>query len=384
MNSITLTNAKIVLPNESFLGTLQIEDSKIKDLTKGVTSTLGSIDCEGDYVMPGLIELHTDNLERHLMPRPKTYWSELPALVAHDAELIAAGITTVFDSIGIGEADETSLRGKGWEAVLKALIEAKKHNMLRSDHFLHVRCELPSPKCIDLFSVFIDHPALKLISLMDHTPGQRQFQDIEKARTYYMGKKAWSLEYFKERVALGPELQEKYAKPNRKYFIEFAKSQQISLASHDDATIEHVYQALDEGLQICEFPTQVAAAKAAHDGGMAVIMGAPNMVRGGSHSGNVAAVDLAKLGLLDILSSDYVPASLLSAAFKLIDQAGYSIEKAIACVSTHSAKAIGFQDRGAIEIGLRADVIRVAPITLEDQKIHPLVRSVWREGYQVL
>jgi len=384
MNSITLTNAKIVLPNESFLGTLQIEDSKIKDLTKGVTSTLGSIDCEGDYVMPGLIELHTDNLERHLMPRPKTYWSELPALVAHDAELIAAGITTVFDSIGIGEADETSLRGKGWEAVLKALIEAKKHNMLRSDHFLHVRCELPSPKCIDLFSVFIDHPALKLISLMDHTPGQRQFQDIEKARTYYMGKKAWSLEYFKERVALGPELQEKYAKPNRKYFIEFAKSQQISLASHDDATIEHVYQALDEGLQICEFPTQVAAAKAAHDGGMAVIMGAPNMVRGGSHSGNVAAVDLAKLGLLDVLSSDYVPASLLSAAFKLIDQAGYSIEKAISCVSTHSAKAIGFQDRGAIEIGLRADVIRVAPITLEDQKIHPLVRSVWREGYQVL
>ncbi len=384
MNSITLTNAKIVLPNESFLGTLQIEDSKIKDLTKGVTSTLGSIDCEGDYVMPGLIELHTDNLERHLMPRPKTYWSELPALVAHDAELIAAGITTVFDSIGIGEADETSLRGKGWEAVLKALIEAKKHNMLRSDHFLHVRCELPSPKCIDLFSVFIDHPALKLISLMDHTPGQRQFQDIEKARTYYMGKKAWSLEYFKERVALGPELQEKYAKPNRKYFIEFAKSQQISLASHDDATIEHVYQALDEGLQICEFPTQVAAAKAAHDGGMAVIMGAPNMVRGGSHSGNVAAVDLAKLGLLDVLSSDYVPASLLSAAFKLIDQAGYSIEKAISCVSTHSAKAIGFEDRGALEIGLRADIIRVAPINLEGQAIHPLVRSVWREGHQVL
>jgi alpha-D-ribose 1-methylphosphonate 5-triphosphate diphosphatase len=384
MNSITLTNAKIVLPNESFVGTLHIEGSTIEDISKGITSTPGSIDCEGDFVMPGLVELHTDNLERHLMPRPKTYWSELPALVAHDAELIAAGITTVFDSIGIGEADDSSLRGKGWEAVLQALSDAQDHHMLRSEHFLHVRCELPSPKCIELFSVFKGHPALRLISLMDHTPGQRQFQDIEKARAYYMGKKAWSLEYFNERVALGPELQEKYARPNREYFIDFAKTHHISLASHDDATIEHVYQALDEGLNICEFPTQVASAKAAHDGGMDVIMGAPNMVRGGSHSGNVAAVDLAKLGLLDILSSDYVPASLLSAAFKLIDQAGYSIEQAVACVSTHSAKAIGLVDRGAIEVGLRADVIRVAAVSIKGQPIHPLVRSVWREGHQVL
>ena len=384
MKTTVLTNAKIVLPEEIFLGTLEFQGTLIKGITRGNTSALASIDCEGDYVMPGLIELHTDNLERHLMPRPKTYWAELPALVAHDAELIAAGITTVFDSIGIGEADDSSLRGKGWEAVIKALKDAQEHQMLRSEHFLHVRCELPSPKCIDLFQVFEGHPALKLISLMDHTPGQRQFQDIEKARVYYMGKKAWSLQYFEERVAAAAELQEKYANPNREHFIGFAKEHQICLASHDDATLEHVHQAIDEGVRICEFPTQVAAAQAAHEGGLAVIMGGPNMMRGGSHSGNVAAVELAKLGFLDILSSDYVPASLLGAAFKLIDQAGFSLEKAVACVSTHAAKAIGFDDRGSLEVGLRADVIRVKPIGLEGQGTLPLVRSVWRAGQQVL
>jgi alpha-D-ribose 1-methylphosphonate 5-triphosphate diphosphatase len=384
MNNLTLTNAKIVLPQESFLGTLRIENSIIKDISKGSSNSLGSIDCQGQYVMPGMVELHTDNLERHLMPRPKTYWSELPALVAHDSELISAGITTVFDSIGIGEADASSLRGKGWDLVLNALKDAKHHNMLRSEHFLHVRCELPSEKCVDLFSVFENHPALKLISLMDHTPGQRQFQDIEKARIYYMGKKGWSLEYFEERMAAAPTLQEKYANPNRKFFIKYAKAHNISLASHDDASIEHVQQAVQEGLQICEFPTTVAAAKEAHEKGLAVIMGAPNMVRGGSHSGNVAAVELAKLGYLDVLSSDYVPASLLSSAFKLMEQADFTIDQAVSCVSTNSAKAIGFEDRGSIEVGLKADIIQVQPIALENGTIHPLIRSVWRSGQKVL
>ena len=219
---------------------------------------------------------------------------------------------------------------------------------------------------------------------MDHTPGQRQFQDIEKARIYYMGKKGWSLEYFEERMASAPTLQEKYANPNRKFFIKYAKAHNIALASHDDASIEHVQQAVQEGLQICEFPTTVAAAKEAHEKGLAVIMGAPNMVRGGSHSGNVAAVELAKLGYLDILSSDYVPASLLSAAFKLMEQADFTIDQAVSCVSTNSAKAIGFEDRGSIEVGLKADIIQVQPIALENGTIHPLVRSVWRSGQKVL
>jgi alpha-D-ribose 1-methylphosphonate 5-triphosphate diphosphatase len=382
--STTLTNARLVLPDETFIGTLHMENGLIKDISRSSTSALGAIDCAGDYLLPGMVELHTDNLERHLMPRPKTYWAELPALVAHDAELIAAGITTVFDSIGIGEADETSLRGKGWDKVLEALAIAQSHHMLRSDHHLHVRCELPSEKCIELFRPFEAHPALRLISLMDHTPGQRQFQDIEKARVYYMGKKAWSKQYFEERVAAGPELQEKNAKPNRAYFIAFAKAHQIALASHDDATLEHVQQALDEGLQICEFPTSVTAAQAAHQGGLAVIMGAPNMVRGGSHSGNVAAKELAQLGYLDILSSDYVPASLLSAAFQLIDEAHFTVSQAVATVSTHAARAIGFHDRGALEVGLRGDVIRVTPVSPAGHKTHPLVRAVWRAGNPVL
>jgi len=384
LNTTTLTNARIVLPTETFVGTLHLRGNLIEDISMSNTSSLQSVDCEGDFLMPGLVELHTDNLERHLMPRPKTYWEELPALIAHDSDVIASGITTVFDSIGIGEADSSALRAKGWAGVLQALEIAQINQMLRSEHFLHVRCELPDPKCTELFKVFIGHPGLKLLSLMDHTPGQRQFHDIEKARIYYMGKKGWSQQYFEERVNAAPMLQEKNVRPNRQYFTDFCKQHQICLASHDDATTAHVEQSVAEGVRICEFPTQIPAAQAAHQNGLAVIMGAPNMVRGGSHSGNVAAVDLAKLGLLDILSSDYVPSSLLQAAFKLVNDAQFSISKAIACVSINPAKAIGFHDRGALAPKLRGDVIRVKAVEVENAPVFPLVRSVWRGGAQVI
>jgi alpha-D-ribose 1-methylphosphonate 5-triphosphate diphosphatase len=263
--------------------------------------------------------------------------------------------------------------------VLAAIEHAASQGLLRAEHRLHIRLELPAPNTRELFEPFAEHPKVGLISLMDHTPGQRQWENIEQARTYYCGKKGWSDAKFERSVRESKGLQERHAEPNRRHFVEYSRTRGIPLASHDDTKPEHVAQAQGEGVAISEFPTQAEAARAARAAGMAIVMGAPNVVRGGSHSGNVAAVELARLGLLDALSSDYVPASLMMAAFRLMSDAGFSVPQAVATVSLNPARAAGLHDRGEIAPGLRADLVQVRLVGAQ-----PVVRAVWREGRRVV
>jgi alpha-D-ribose 1-methylphosphonate 5-triphosphate diphosphatase len=382
---VIFKNAKLVLAKEVVQGSIQVCDGRIAAIDSADTSLLSiGEDLQGDYLLPGLVEIHTDNFERHLMPRPKVHWAELPALLAHDAEIAASGITTVFDALGVGEADTESLRGTAWDRVVSTLADCTERHLLRADHLLHIRCELPAPNTIELFAPFVDHPMVRLISLMDHTPGQRQWENIDHARVYYIGKKGWSEEKFQRKVAEAEELQERFAKPHRRHFVDYARNREIALASHDDTTLAHVKQAHDEGASLCEFPTTELAARAARERGMVTVMGGPNVVRGGSHSGNVAASHLAKLGLLDILSSDYVPASLLSAALQLVDEGHMSLPQAVATVSRNPARSVGLMDRGELAEGLRADLVQVGLVEVANQRHHAVVRAVWREGRRVL
>ena len=384
MSSTIFKNARLVLADEVVDGSVCIQDGKIQSVDQGNAIHSGGWDMQGDYLMPGFVEIHTDNFERHLMPRPKVQWAEMPALLAHDAEIAAAGITTVFDALGVGDGDPDSLRGSTWDAVLETLETCSQKDLLRADHHIHVRCELPAPNTIDLFEPFQGHPRLSLISLMDHTPGQRQWENIEVARIYYTGKKGWSNEKFERQIQLAEELQERYAEPHRQFFVDYCKTHSIALASHDDTTPAHVMQAHQEGAKVSEFPTTLLAAQTAHALGMLTVMGGPNVVRGGSHSGNVSAADLARNGLLDILSSDYVPGSLLSAVVRLVDDGILDLPHAVSMVSHHAAKATGLYDRGQIATGLRADLIQVRLVDLPDGKRHGVVKSVWREGMRVL
>ena len=384
MNTPVFKNAQLVLPNDVVLGSVSVHNGLISSVDQGPATHAEGWDLQGDYLMPGFVEMHTDNFERHLMPRPKVHWAEMPALLAHDAEVAAAGITTVFDALGVGDADPDSLRGSAWSTVMETLDTCAREGLLRADHHLHVRCELPAPNTIDLFAPFHDHPRLSLISLMDHTPGQRQWENIEVARVYYTGKKGWSNEKFERQVELAGELQARYAAPHRAYFVNYCQTHRIALASHDDTTVAHVQQAHAEGASMSEFPTTLLAARTAHELGLLNVMGGPNVVRGGSHSGNVAAADLARHGLLDILSSDYVPGSLLSAAMRLVDDGILSLPKAIATVSHNPALATGLKDRGQIAVGMRADLIQVHVVNLPHGKRHAVVRAVWREGQRIL
>jgi alpha-D-ribose 1-methylphosphonate 5-triphosphate diphosphatase len=381
---LCLANARLVLADEVISGSLHLSDGRIAALSSGTAVPRGAEDLQGDLLLPGLVEIHTDNFERHLMPRPKVQWAELPALLAHDAEIAAAGITTVFDALGVGEADTDSLRGTSWDEVVTTLGNCTRLGLLRAEHHLHIRCELPAPNTIALFEPFVDHPLVRLISLMDHTPGQRQWENIEHARVYYTCKKGWSEDKFQNKVAEAAEMQERYARPHRQHFVDYARARGIALASHDDTTLAHVEQAKAEGVSVCEFPTTELAARAATERGMATVMGGPNVVRGGSHSGNVAASHLARLGLLDMLSSDYVPGSLLTAALRLVDDGHMSLPQAVATVTRNPARAVGLHDRGELAVGQRADLVQVRVVEVADGHHHAVVRAVWRQGRRVL
>ncbi|MDP1902470.1 MAG: alpha-D-ribose 1-methylphosphonate 5-triphosphate diphosphatase [Rubrivivax sp.] len=376
---LILTNARVVLRHEVLLrGTVRVRAGRVDEVSSTPTSLPSAIDLGGDWLLPGLVEVHTDNLERHVTPRPRATFPMAGAVQAHDAEMASAGITTVLDAIGVGDPYGEGFRSRDQSALLEALDQLEAAGALRVDHRIHVRCELPAANARELFEPFAHHARLALISLMDHTPGQRQWQDIEQARIYYTGRKGWSNAQFDHEVRIAPERQAMHAQPNRAWFVDFARRHGVALATHDDTTEAHVDEAHALGASMSEFPTTRAAARRAKVHGLTTVAGAPNVVRGGSHSGNVCARSLAREGLLDALSSDYVPGSLLQAAWTLQREAGFDASAAVALVSRAPARACGLHDRGTIAAGLRGDLIRVREVAGV-----PVVIQVWRGGLRV-
>jgi alpha-D-ribose 1-methylphosphonate 5-triphosphate diphosphatase len=375
-----LTNARLVLEDRVIDGTIVIEHGTITRIDEGGTSLPGAIDLAGDYLLPGLVELHTDNLEKHFVPRPGTRWPAMAAVVGHDAQVASAGITTVFDALCVGETSSGGDRLEILAGMANSIREARSKNLLRVEHLLHLRCEISHPDTASLFAEFIGDPGLKLVSIMDHTPGQRQFTTIEKYRYYYIKKHGWSEAEFEKFVTQQTEASARHGASNRRTIVALAQENGLTLASHDDATVAHVDEAIADGMQVAEFPTTMDAARASRERGMAILMGAPNVVRGGSHSGNVSALDLAKHGLLDILSSDYVPMSLLHGAFLLArGDLGLDLPAAVRAVTATPAARVGLDDRGRIATGLRGDLVRV-----RDTGDMPLVRGVWSRGDRVI
>jgi len=310
-----LTNARIVLADRVIeRGWLAMADGVIAEFGEGNSPERGD-DLNGDLLMPGLVELHTDHLEAHYAPRPKVHWDPVAAVVSFDGQLATSGITTVLDSLRVWTEDGAEEVDGEAETLANAIGKARDSGMLRTDHYLHLRCEVPMPTVVDECAALIGRSDVRLVSLMDHTPGQRQFRDESKLRDYYRGKKggltdAQLDELFRKRHAA----QAAYASDNYRRLVELARQHGTPIASHDDTTLEHVGDAIRDQVAIAEFPTTVEAAHALHKAGVRVLMGAPNLVRGGSHAGNVATAELAEAGVLDVLSSDYMPASLLMAA----------------------------------------------------------------------
>lgn len=379
ISATVLSNARIVTSNEVIEGSVVITGGIIAAIAPGSSRYADAIDLAGDYLLPGLVELHTDNLENHFSPRPGVRWPGLAAVIGHDAQIAAAGITTVFDAIAIGESARAGDRLVHLQAMVEALGEARRKDVLRAEHRLHLRCEISHEATLKLFHALIESERVDMVSIMDHTPGQRQFATVDKFRGYYMNKYGYTAEQFAAFHERQMASHHRYSAVNRSAIVALARTRGLALASHDDATSAHVEEAVADGMAIAEFPTTVEAAEISHASGMQVLMGAPNVIRGGSHSGNVSALDLARRGWLDILSSDYVPGSLLQSAFRLAEEDYIALPQSVAKISRNPAHAVGLTDRGEIAPGKRADLVRV-----RDVEGLPVVRTVWRGGHRII
>lgn len=375
---LILTNALLVLETSVERGTVVIANGRIESVDGGRTSLPGAVDLEGDYLLPGLLDLHTDNLEKHYQPRSGVTWDPVAAAIAHDGQVASTGVTTVYDSLTIGAAEGWDVRAEMIEPMLGGLDEARRHEMLRVDHKVHLRCEVTHPEVVDMFEEHAAAHAIGMLSLMDHAPGDRQSPDIDLYRRRYQRilERPERVEAHIERLL---EASRTFGPPNRLALAARARQRRIPLATHDDASRAHVEEAVGIGAAFSEFPTTMTAAVAAHELRLPTLMGAPNLLRGGSHSRNVAAGDLVAAGLLDMLASDYIPASLLKGAFALtVSPFELPLATAVAMVTSRPAAIAGLGDRGRIAPGLRADLLRVKPICGR-----PIVREVFVEGRRV-
>ena len=382
-----LTNAKVVTRTAVIEGSVSVENGLITYIDEGASSSASAsasatstVDFAGDYLLPGLIEIHTDNIEKHFAPRPTVIWpAPLAALASHDNQIAGSGITTVLNALGVGDYKGRAERRHALHATFGIVKEAQEKDLLRVEHFFHLRCEVSDPELLDIVTPYFDEPIVRLASLTDHTPGERQWRDLAKFRKYNANFE-WSQddEDFDAFIEERQNIQREHAPKNRAAVIKICQERGISLASHDDTTEEHVKMAVESGVTLSEFPCTVDAARLAHEKNLKIIAGAPNVVRGGSLAGNASALDFAKEDLLDILSSDYMPVSLAHAAFILHGKLGIPLPDAIAKASANVADALGFDDRGEITPGKRADLVRV--------KLGgdvPVVREVWRQGVRI-
>jgi len=379
-NEVVLTNAKLVTPNAVIEGSICLKDGVIHSIDESRSQLSTAFDMEGDYLLPGLVELHTDNLERHFNPRPGVTWPALPAVLAHDALISTAGITTVLNAVSTGALVENSDRIRQFEHMVDAVRYAGQVGATRAEHLLHIRCEITYEPTLENLRVMIHDPLLRLVSVMDHSPGQRQFVDLNQYWKYWQGKYKLTDAEVEAMIERQTDASQNLGPVYRREIAALCQEHDLALASHDDATEEHIDEAVADNVTIAEFPTTIEAAEYSRKNGLHVLMGAPNVVRGFSHSGNISARKLAELGLLDTLSSDYAPVSLLHAAFVLEQHYdSISLPQAVAMITKNPADAAGLHDRGELTIGKRADLVQVKMV---DQI--PVVGQVWREAMRVV
>jgi alpha-D-ribose 1-methylphosphonate 5-triphosphate diphosphatase len=374
VGNFTLAGAQIVTPDGVINGAIDIEGGQIAALHPGAHPP-GGLDVGGDFLIPGIVDVHTDHVEAHVFPRAGVQWEFLNALMAHDAVVIAGGTTTVLDSLCVGASMKRPDRRDLLVPLVAALERGRAEGLFRADHLLHLRCEICDPDTVALTDATISSPLVRLVSVMEHTPGDRE---------HWLGRmaKEMGLDLADARDAMA-ELLDRSARVGaevRAHVVVRAQAAGLPLMSHDDRTLAHVDQAKAEGATVCEFPATLEAAALARAQGLSVVMGAPNLLRGGSQSGNVALRALLEADLCDVLSSDYIPRSPLDAAFAIgfDDSLPQDLPCAIAMVTDAPARLAGLTDRGRIAPGLRADLVQVRKVGT-----HNHIVAVWREARRV-
>ncbi|MDF1582761.1 MAG: alpha-D-ribose 1-methylphosphonate 5-triphosphate diphosphatase [Methyloprofundus sp.] len=368
-----LINARLILADKILENaSLVIEEGKISAINPEVAPDLSPIDCENRYVMPGMIDLHADALEKEIEPRPNVHFPLPFAIAQVDKRNAAAGITTPYHSLSFANK-ELGLRNNKMAAdIVRAIHDFNGKGLV--DNRVHTRYEITDPTALPVLKQLLDEDSVHLLSIMDHTPGQGQFKDMRAFQDYL------SKSYHKTEVETQAIIDEKLgqaeaAQVRVKELIAYAHSKNVHVASHDDDCPEKVAEILDLGVHISEFPINLETAKVAYDSGMTTIMGAPNILRGKSQSGSMKAQDGIEHNVVSCLCSDYSPASLLVSLFLLEERRIISLPDAVKLVTINPAKAVGLNDRGEIAEGKRADLLCVDMVDG-----YPQVRQTWVNG----
>lgn len=352
-----LSNFTLVGPDRIMEGaSLRIEDGLIADIVPRVVC--GGVNGDGRLLCPGFIDMHGDMIEVEVEPRAGVDFPKQHAIVHLDARMAACGFTTAYAAVSFCT---NSFRGERrsrahTEAIIRALHEARP--ACRIDHRVHARFDIDFPDAKAVLSDLLAAGLVDLVSLMDHTPGQGQYRDLERHITKIARQKSITREaahgLVMDRIeSAGPEADRLNLLEE---FAALARQAGIRLASHDDDTERKLTMMLAFGSVISEFPITLDVARAATQEGISVAMGAPNAMRGQSYSGNLSARDAHSAGCLHILAADYHPASMLPAILTLAETDPAGLCGAVRLGSTNPAKALGLNDRGALVPGLRADI----------------------------
>lgn len=380
-----LSDLKIVLPDGILEhGSIQVKDGIITDIIEGSASNdVPSLD--GLTLIPGLIDLHGDMLERDVQPRPSARFPTEMGLIELDKRLAGSGITTAYAAISFAwKGNDLRTQESATEMINK--INELNH-LLLVDLKVHARFEITNPATAPILTELLEAQKIQLVSVMDHTPGQGQYADIDRYLNFmhkWLGVSQDSLGSMKDEIMSKVKLSiEAEAEKDRNWDIieqicAVAAAHNIPVASHDDDTRDKVNRQSEFGISISEFPVSQEAAEAAHDNNMHVIMGAPNAYRGKSTSNNLSAMDAIQQGLVDILATDYFPASMIHTAFKLTREGYMPLHESIKLVSTNAADIMGLHDRGRIEIGRRADLVLV-----HENEQFPRVRGTLSAGIPI-
>ncbi|MFQ3672839.1 MAG: phosphonate metabolism protein PhnM [Aggregatilineales bacterium] len=377
-----LTDARLVLPDGVMRGSLRIEDGHIAEVVEGTPAAADVVPLDGWTILPGIVDLHGDMLERDIEPRPGAMFPVELALYELDKRLAAAGITTAYAAVSFAW-QQNDLRSQEKAQEIIRVINAKAPELL-VDMRVHARFEVTNPATAPILASLIDAQQVHLVSIMDHTPGQGQYKNIPKYvdfMTRWLGFDPSQIGVdIVDRITNA--IEEKVVEPRDWGIVaevaRLARQHNIPLASHDDDTPDKVTEQHALGVTISEFPVSEEAARAARERGMYTIMGAPNAYRGASTSSNLSARDAIRKGLVDILATDYFPAAMLHSAFLLARTGELPLHEAVKLISQHPADAMALHDRGRIAVGRRADLVLV-----EATGEHPRVRGTLRAGVPI-
>jgi alpha-D-ribose 1-methylphosphonate 5-triphosphate diphosphatase len=379
VSQLALTNAQIVLPERIVQGSVVINgDSLIEEVVIGsrIPRTQTVEDVGGDMLMPGLIDLHGDDIEYEIGAKgAKASPTRLPVslgLIQSDKNAIGWGITTRYHALAYWEEESKGRSVRLSKEIVETIGRLQSEGVLLGEHFVDLRYEVTGDPSYTL--EVMGNRCVRMVSLMDHTPGEGQFKDDAAYRALNKSITGWSDEEL-DRIIAEKRARQSLKASHVEQVVARARDLGQAVASHDDHTIEKVTRMKGLGIAIAEMPVALDAACEAKRLGMTVTMAAPNVIRGGSSTGNLNAVDAIRAGVLDVLCTDYYLPSLIAAVFRLVRDRVTDLPSAVRLVTLNPARGVGLSDRGEVAAGLRADLV-----TVRANDATPIVTRTYKGG----